>query len=101
MTSTNSASDLLKSFASLRFFGFRGLRLVLSSDIVRDMLVDLLCASASIEPLRRDLELMKVVHHCRCWSPSLLKDTLAFAVFGFRLHLHCLLAGKMISLISY
>ena len=29
------------------------------------MLVDLLCASASIEPVRRDLELMNVVHHCR------------------------------------
>ena len=62
MTPTNSPSDLLKSFASLIF---RSLRLVLSSDIVGDMLLDLLCASASIEPVRQDLELMTVVHHCR------------------------------------
>ena len=62
VTSTNTASDLLKSFASLVF---RGLRLVLSSDIVGDILVDLLCASASMELVRRDLELMNVVHHCR------------------------------------
>ena len=66
------------------------------------MLVDLLCASASIAPVRRDLELMNVVQHCRnlfrysnlillCWSPSLLQDLLTFAVFGFRLCLHCLL----------
>ena len=50
------------------------------------MLVDLLCASASIEPVRRDLELMNDVQHCRnlvaprcvelmllCWSSSLLR----------------------------
>ena len=52
MTSTNSASEFAEVF---RFFGFRGLWLVLSSDTVGDMLVDLLCASASIEPLRQDL----------------------------------------------
>ena len=68
------------------------------------MLVDLFCASASMEPVRLDLELMSVVQHCRnfvalrcarlillCWSPSLLHDLLMFAVFGFLLHLHCLL----------
>ena len=33
-------------------------------DTVGDMLVDLLCVSASIEPVRRDLELMNVVQHC-------------------------------------
>ena len=73
------------------------------------MLVDLLCASASIEPVRQHLELMNVVHHCRnlvalrcvklillCWSPSHLQDLLTFAAFGFRLPLHCLLdrSGK-------
>ena len=57
MTSTISVSDLLKSFASLLFTVF--------ADTVGDMLVDLLCASASIEPVRRDLELMTVVQHCR------------------------------------
>ena len=74
------------------------LRLVLSSDIVGDILVDLLCASASIEPVRQDLELKNVVHHCRnlvalrcvklillCWSPSLLQDLITFC--GFRLPL--------------
>ena len=30
-----------------------------------DMLVDLLCASASVEPVRLDLELMDAVQHCR------------------------------------
>ena len=68
MTSTISASDLLKFFVSLVFTVF----------------VDLLCASASVEHVRRDLELMNVVQHCRnlvalrcvklislCWSPSL------------------------------
>ena len=35
MTSTNSASDLLKSF---RFFDFRALRLVLSSDLCAGIL---------------------------------------------------------------
>ena len=62
MTSTNSASDLLKFFASLVF---RCLWLVLSSDTVGDMIVDLLCASASIEHVRRDLGLMNVLQHCR------------------------------------
>ena len=91
MTSTISASDLLKFF---RFFGSHGpwlqIALVLNGklvDTVGDMLVDLtqsdlyfverflardivdygdlLCASASIEPVRKDLELMNVVHHCR------------------------------------
>ena len=78
MTSTISVSDLVKSFASLVFTVF--------FDTVGDMLVDLLCASASIEPVRQDLELMNVVQHCRdlvalrcvelislCWSPSLCK----------------------------
>ena len=59
---TNSASDLLKSFASLVFAVFG---LFFSSGTVGDKLVDLLCASASIEPVRRDLELMNVVQHCR------------------------------------
>ena len=49
MTSTISASDLLKFFVSLVFTVF----------------VDLLCASASVEHVRRDLELMNVVQHCR------------------------------------
>ena len=57
MTSTNSASDLLKSFASLVFTVF--------VDTVGDVLVDLLCASASVEPVRLDLELMDAVQHCR------------------------------------
>ena len=50
MTSTISASDLLKFF---HFFGFHGL-----------WLVNLLCASASIEHVRQDLELITVVQHC-------------------------------------
>ena len=54
MTSTNSALDLLKSFASLAVF----------VDTAEDMLVDLLCASASVEPVRLDLELV-AVQHCR------------------------------------
>ena len=57
MTSTNSALDLLKSFASLVFAVF--------VDTAEDMLVDLLCASASVEPVRLDLELMDAVQHCR------------------------------------
>ena len=57
MTSTNSASDLLRSFASLVFAVF--------VDTAGDMLVDLLCASASVEPVRLDLELMDAVRHCR------------------------------------
>ena len=48
VTSTISASDLLKFFASLVFTVF----------------VDLVCASASVEHVRRDLELMNVVQHC-------------------------------------
>ena len=79
--------------AVLRFFGFHGLQLV-----------DLLCASASVGHVRRDLELMDAVQHCRtlvalrcveliflCWLSSLLQALLTFAVLGFRLHLHCLL----------
>ena len=56
MTSTNSASDLLKFFTSLVF----------------TVLVDLVCASASVEHVRRDLVLfvletirtsaMRVIH---------------------------------------
>ena len=57
MTSTISASDLLKSFASLIFTVF--------VDTVGDMLVDRLCASASVEPVRLDLKLMDAVNHCR------------------------------------
>ena len=57
MTSTNSASDLLKSFASLVFTVF--------VDTVGDMFVDLLCASASVDPVRLNLELMDAVQHCR------------------------------------
>ena len=53
MTSTISISDLLKSFAALVF--------TVIVDTVGDMLVDLLCASASIEPVRRDLEPMNGV----------------------------------------
>ena len=77
----------------MRFLGFHCL-----------WLVDLLCASASVEHVRRDLELMYVVQHCPnlvdlrraklillCWSPSLLQNLLTFAVLGFRLHLHRLL----------
>ena len=59
MTSTNSASDLLKFFAS---FVFRVFGLLISC---RRLLVDLLCASASVEHVRRDLELMDAVQHCR------------------------------------
>ena len=57
MTSTISASDLLKSCASLVFTGFVG--------TVGDMLVDLLYVAASVEHVRRDLELMDAVQHCR------------------------------------
>ena len=57
MTSTNSASDLLKSFPSLVFAVF--------VDTVGDMLIDLLCASASVEPVRLDLELMDALQYCR------------------------------------
>ena len=53
MTSTISVSDLLKSFAALVF--------TVIVDTVGDMLVDLLCASASIDPVRRDLEPMSGV----------------------------------------
>ena len=56
MASTLSVSDLLESFASLVF--------TILVDTVGDMPLDLLCASASIEPLRRDLELMNDVQHC-------------------------------------
>ena len=57
MTSTNSALDLLKSFASLVFAVF--------VHTAGDMLVDLLCASASVKPVRLNLELMDAVQHCR------------------------------------
>ena len=57
MTSTNSPSDLLKYFASLVFAVF--------VDTAGDMLVDLLGACASVEPVRLDLELMDAVQHCR------------------------------------
>ena len=57
MTSTNSPSDLLLSFASLVFTVF--------VDTFGDMLDDLLCASASVEPVRPYLELMDAVQHCR------------------------------------
>ena len=57
MTSTISASDLLKSFASLMFTVF--------VDTVGDMLVDLLCASASVELVRLDLKLMDADQHYR------------------------------------
>ena len=62
MTSSNSASALLKSFASLVF----KIALVLNGmlvDTVFDMLVAILYASASV--VRRDLELMDAVQHCR------------------------------------
>ena len=65
---------------------------------------DVLCASVSVEHVRRDLELTAVVQHCPnlvylrrarlillCLSPSLLQDLLTLAAIGFRLHLHCLL----------
>ena len=57
MTSTNSALDWLKSFASLVFAVF--------VHTVRDVLVELLCASASVEPVRLDQELMDAVQHHR------------------------------------
>ena len=64
------------------------------------MLIDLLCASASIEPVRRDFELMDAVQHCRnqvafraklisfCGSPSLLRCSasacisIVFLIYG-------------------
>ena len=83
---TNSASDLLNLFASLVF---------------RDMLFDLLCASASVEHVRQDLELMDAVRHCRnlvalrcvelillCLFSLFLRALRTFDVLGFRLHLH-------------
>ena len=88
MTSTNSALDLLKSFASLVFTVF--------VHTARDMLVDLLCASASVEPVRLDLELM-LLNTVAIWLRSSCQTDFALlvsfqsAVFGFRLHLHCLL----------
>ena len=54
---TNSASNLLKSFPSLVLAVF--------VDTVGDMFVDLLCASASVEPVRLDLELMDALQYCR------------------------------------
>ena len=51
-------------------------------DTVKDMLFDLFCASASVDHVRRDLELMNV-------ASSLLQALLTFAVFGLRLHLQC------------
>ena len=57
MTSTNAALDLLKSFASLVFTVF--------VRTARDVLVELLCASASVEPVRLDFELMDAFQHCR------------------------------------
>ena len=50
MTSTTSASDLLNFFASLVF-------------TVLGLLIS--CASASVEHVRRDLEMTNVVQHCR------------------------------------
>ena len=92
MTSTNSASDSLKFFrfiCGLRIMGCQ-IALVLNGklvDTVGDMLVDLtqsdlridirflardivdvcdvLCASVSVEHVRRDLELTAVVQHDR------------------------------------
>ena len=48
MTSTISTSDLLKLFASLVFTVF----------------IDLVCASASVEHVRRGFEAMNVFQHC-------------------------------------
>ena len=125
MTSTGSASDLLKSFAS---FGFHGLCWYRRghacwSHSIGPLLcwtipcsghrrqLWFLCASVSVEHVRLDLELTTVVQHCPnlvdlrraklislCWSPSLLQDLLTFAVLGFRLHL--VEVGRMISRIS-
>ena len=92
MTSTNSASDLLKFFrfiCGLRILGCQ-IALVLNEklvDTVGDMLVDLtqsdlridkrflardivdfcdvLCAFVSVEHVRPDLEMTAVVQHCR------------------------------------
>ena len=44
-----------------RIFGFRRSLLIQFGD----MLVDLLCATASVEPVRLDLELVDAVQHCR------------------------------------
>ena len=60
-TSTISVSDLLK------IFGFHGLWLV--NPLVGDMLVGLLCASASIEHARQNLVLMTAVQHYRNLIP--------------------------------
>ena len=99
LTSTISASDLLKFY---RFFESHGLRLV--NLLSKICFFDVLRASVSVEHVRQDLELTAVVQHYRnivdfpraklislCWSPSLLQDLLTFAALGFRLHLHCLL----------
>ena len=47
----------MTSFPSLVFAVF--------VDTVGDMFVDLLCASASVEPVRLDLELMDALQYCR------------------------------------
>ena len=86
MTSTNSASDLLKSFASLVVTVF-----------------GLFSCTLLVEHVHRDLELKNVVQHSHnlvalrhvelillCWSSSLLRALRTFDVLGFRLHLHCL-----------
>ena len=65
------------------------------------MLVDLVCASASIEPVRRDLELILcdtvaiwLLSYCQIDFALLVSFTLhalrTFAVLCFRLHLNCL-----------
>ena len=69
MTSTNSASDLLKSYASLVFAV-----LVVTAG---DMLVDLLCASASVEPVRLDLE-----RHVPNWFRSGVGSALVLPAVG-------------------
>ena len=66
MTSTIPASDLLKSVASLIFTVF--------VDTVGDMLVDLLCASASVEAVRLHFDLMDAVQHCRNLVAFLVKN---------------------------
>ena len=58
------------------------------------MLVDLLRASASIDPVRLDFELMDAVQHCRnqvAFRAKSISFCVTSAVLGFRVHLHSLL----------
>ena len=91
-TSTNSASDLSKSFASLVFAVFSLFSALTSSET--RLLISfalLLRLSLCAKILNLCMLFVTIAILLLCWSSSLLQDPLTFAVLGFRLHLHCLL----------